>query len=107
MRVTAKFEKRDLWVGLYWQFKAAKTHVAGCKVQDCLDVYICLVPCFPIHISIPLLTYDYRTERRESKLTAEDIDAALKQGAEGVKYMRQQLRRIHTLGARNRNLVLD
>ena len=94
MKVTAKFEKRDLWIGLYWKFKAAKTHIAGCKVQDCLDLYICLVPCFPIHISIPLLTHDYRTQgQRESKLSPDDVDELLAQSAKGVRYLREQLRK--------------
>jgi hypothetical protein len=38
------FEKRDVWIGVYWDKKWDIGY----------DVYICFVPCFPIHIKIRL-----------------------------------------------------
>ena len=39
--VTCYFEKRDVWVGVYWNTK----HVGFDKL---LSIYVCLLPCFPI-----------------------------------------------------------
>lgn len=40
MKIRLKWERRDLWVGIYWTTDIDTAHV-----------YICLVPCLPIHIS--------------------------------------------------------
>jgi hypothetical protein len=40
------FEPRDLWVGLYWDYKA------GVKRAFDLDLYICVVPTVPLHVKI-------------------------------------------------------
>jgi hypothetical protein len=36
--VELKFQ--DLWVGAYWH-----------RIGNCIDLWICLVPCIPIHFS--------------------------------------------------------
>lgn len=41
-----KFEPRDLWVGVYWD----REQVPG-PHYDITHVYICLIPCFPIHLT--------------------------------------------------------
>ncbi len=41
MKAKLKFEPRDLWIGVYWDRSPVR-----------LDVYICVVPCFPLHIRI-------------------------------------------------------
>lgn len=46
MKVTSisiKFEPRDLWIGVFWTF------------DDCLKIYICIVPTLPIRIFIKLV----------------------------------------------------
>lgn len=43
MRVSVKFEPRDLWVGVYWN--------RWCKALCYTDIFICLVPCLPIKIT--------------------------------------------------------
>lgn len=35
-----EFKKEDLWVGLFWK-----------TTGNCADIWICFVPCFPLHIS--------------------------------------------------------
>lgn len=50
MRIAIEFEPRDLWIGVYW--KRRRVLVAGCKTADDLHVWVCLVPCFPIHIAV-------------------------------------------------------
>jgi hypothetical protein len=46
-----RFEPRDLWIGLYWN---SGTFGASNQFTR-IDVYICIVPLFPIH-----LKFDYR-----------------------------------------------
>jgi hypothetical protein len=43
-------EKRDCWIGVYWTWKAARYGSAQGMVTRELHIYICLIPCCPIHI---------------------------------------------------------
>jgi len=36
--VAIKFVKEDVWIGVFWEKKPSR-----------LDIYVCLLPCFPIH----------------------------------------------------------
>lgn len=44
--VRVLWEPRDLWIGVYWN---RKTNV-GIEIE-CLDIYVCLVPCVPIRFT--------------------------------------------------------
>lgn len=35
-----EFKLADLWVGAFWK-----------RTGSCVDVWVCLVPCVPIHVS--------------------------------------------------------
>lgn len=39
MRAYLAFEPRDLWLGVYWS-----------RRPNGLHVYVCFIPCFPLHI---------------------------------------------------------
>jgi len=39
MKIRLEFKKEDCWIGLYWK-----------KSNSRLDIWVCLIPCFPIHI---------------------------------------------------------
>ena len=41
MKITLEYKIQDFWIGLFWQTKAGKLHI-----------YVCLIPCFPIHIAL-------------------------------------------------------
>lgn len=55
--VRIEFEPRDVWIGLFWCKK--RVHVAGFKMREDLHLYLCLIPCFPIHIVIPRREWKY------------------------------------------------
>jgi hypothetical protein len=44
IKVRIKFEKRDIWIGVYWDYVSLVR----------LDFYVCVVPCFPVLIHINL-----------------------------------------------------
>ena len=66
MRITIEFKLQDLWVGVYWNREVRKVvqlskdiHAQSPEASKeyeklfthwCIDIYICLLPCFPIHI---------------------------------------------------------
>lgn len=45
MSVSIEFNPHDIWVGIYWRVRFGRYDTFLRK-----DVYICLIPCFPIHI---------------------------------------------------------
>ena len=52
--VGLEFKPADLWVGVFWRmdsasphFDAARQHVVWRRV---LHIWVCVVPCFPLHI---------------------------------------------------------
>jgi hypothetical protein len=34
-----EFKLQDFWVGAFWK-----------RIGNCLDLWICLIPCFPLHL---------------------------------------------------------
>ena len=38
-KVNIEFKKEDCWIGIYWRRKI-----------NSLNIWICIIPCFPIHI---------------------------------------------------------
>lgn len=44
------FDPRDLWIGIYWDRKRFIYRPTS-KTITTTDVYVCVVPCFPIHLS--------------------------------------------------------
>lgn len=41
MKIKIKFKKEDCWIGCYWE-----------KIHDSWKIWVCLIPCLPICISI-------------------------------------------------------
>jgi len=39
-RISIEFKLQDLWIGAFWK-----------RIGNCVDLWVCLVPCVPIHIS--------------------------------------------------------
>jgi hypothetical protein len=48
-RVTVRleFKKEDLWVGAFW--KVTETYHYGGQTRRRVDLWICLLPMFPLH----------------------------------------------------------
>lgn len=49
-KVRIKFEPRDLWVGVYWDY-SPKSDPDDFYDYATLDIYICIVPMLPIKLS--------------------------------------------------------
>jgi len=46
------WEPRDIWLGVYWTWGVSNGRFPGDEdVADRTEVYICLVPCFPIKLT--------------------------------------------------------
>lgn len=47
---------RDLWVGVYWDVEELQMECGPMDlVHKMLHIYVCLIPCLPIHIGIPIV----------------------------------------------------
>lgn len=51
MKIAIKFEPRDCWVGVFWTTEGACL-CTMCRREPWLKVYICLIPCFPIVVTL-------------------------------------------------------
>ena len=38
--LTLEWKPQDLWVGAFWK-----------RIGNCIDVWVCIIPCVPIHFS--------------------------------------------------------
>jgi hypothetical protein len=50
MSVKIEFIPNDLWVGIYW--KRTNAILDSGPSAAATDVYVCIIPCFPIHITV-------------------------------------------------------
>lgn len=46
-----RWEPRDLWVGVHWSRWESKEE-AEWGWSFALDVYVCVIPCVPVHLAI-------------------------------------------------------
>ncbi len=48
--LAVEFKIEDCWIGIFWRFKeVGYGSILGSVTED-LNIWICLIPCFPIHI---------------------------------------------------------
>lgn len=47
MRVTLEFKLEDCWIGVFWRRRRTWEECMG---GGSMDIWLCLLPCFPIHI---------------------------------------------------------
>jgi hypothetical protein len=50
MKISIKFEPRDIWIGVYWD-KESYFIPLPLEKWTVVRVYICLIPLFPIKVS--------------------------------------------------------
>lgn len=53
-KVRLEWKPPDLWVGVFWK----TTHITGpgiccAQIPVSTDIWVCLIPCVPIHITVP------------------------------------------------------
>jgi hypothetical protein len=51
-RLSWRFDPRDVWVGVYWNTVELEGH--GASYPRRLEVFVCLVPFFPLYLRVPL-----------------------------------------------------
>ena len=49
-RIRFEWEPADMWIGVFWKHANADTDCGS--ILQWLDVWICLLPCVPLHITI-------------------------------------------------------
>ena len=50
--IDLEWDSRDLWVGAYWCWKVARYGTQYGLVKWDLHLYLCLLPCLPLHVVI-------------------------------------------------------
>lgn len=52
-KLRIEFVKQDVWIGVFWRSlrNYESTGLNGPGEPQNLDVWVCIVPCFPIHFS--------------------------------------------------------
>jgi hypothetical protein len=50
--VKVRFNKRDLWVGVYWEVEDGARRLSDTSwiTERIAHIYICVLPTFPIHL---------------------------------------------------------
>ncbi len=50
-KIKLEFKLQDFWVGVFWKTHTDWNFLGGWELT-CIDIWICLVPFFPIHIAL-------------------------------------------------------
>lgn len=50
--LTLLLELRDLWLGVYWDYRPPQMGPAGRLKNHSVTIYLCLVPCLPLRLSL-------------------------------------------------------
>lgn len=49
MKATIRWVPQDMWIGLFW--RAGKQQLENGHPRQQVDLWICLVPCVPLHLT--------------------------------------------------------
>lgn len=49
-KIKIEFKLEDCWIGIHWKWNKEPSNISKSE----LDIWICLIPCFPLHIFIPV-----------------------------------------------------
>jgi hypothetical protein len=53
-----EFKKEDCWCGVFWSRKSERPEYwEGKRFRRTLHVWVCLIPCFPIHFARDIAPY--------------------------------------------------
>lgn len=54
-----EWKLQDLWIGMFWK-TARGIQATGCENWMCCDIWICVIPCVPLHVTIQNESFLYR-----------------------------------------------
>lgn len=57
---TFEYKLEDFWIGAFWKVESDPKY----RLFDRLDVWICLIPCFPLHL---MFYYNFRQQLETKK----------------------------------------
>jgi hypothetical protein len=63
-KLRLEFKLQDAWVGAFWRGGRHVSEETGLVVRT-LEIWLCLLPCMPIHVTRIWLTEPTLEERRE------------------------------------------
>lgn len=52
-QLSLEFKAQDMWLGAYWKLTEETLDFALVRT---LDVWVCLLPCLPVHLQLDLTT---------------------------------------------------
>ena len=62
LNINVEFKPQDLWVGIYWRWRG----VGMFPWWAWLDVWVCIVPMFPLHFLACIRVPNWMQKRRSS-----------------------------------------
>lgn len=64
MHIRIEFKLQDLWLGVFWKITRSRGELPDCWLYEDrrIDVWVCIVPTLPIHMTFWLPDRKYRNE---------------------------------------------
>ena len=50
--IKLEFQPKDLWIGVYWEYQFNSDDPYDEDIKKNLHIWICLIPMFPLHITV-------------------------------------------------------
>lgn len=57
-----EFKPQDMWVGVFW--RTEETDWRPSHIVRAIDIWLCIVPCLPLHLRVAWQVFGQQVERR-------------------------------------------